>query len=55
MDELDLVADLNAHDDDGWGWLTLAGAIAADGVGPGAMLLAGNDQRERSSCCRRRR
>ena len=44
MDELDLVADLNAQDDDGLGWSTLADAVAADRVGPGAMLLAGNSQ-----------
>lgn len=42
MDELDLVADLNAQDDDGLGWSTLADAVAADRVRPGAMLLAGN-------------
>lgn len=42
MDELDLVADLNAQDDDGFGWSTLADAVDADRVRPGAMLLAGN-------------
>lgn len=42
MDDLDLVADLNAQDDDGLGWSTLADAVAADRVHPGAMLLAGN-------------
>lgn len=44
MDDLDLVADLNAQDDDGLGWSTLADAVASDHVRPGAMLLAGNDQ-----------
>ncbi len=44
MDDLDLVADLNAQDDDGLGWSTLADAVSPDRVRPGAMLLAGNDQ-----------
>jgi hypothetical protein len=44
MDDLDLVADLNAQDDDGLGWSTLADAVGADRVHPGAMLLAGNSQ-----------
>lgn len=44
MDDLDLVADLNAQDDDGLGWSTLADAIAPDRVRPGAMLLAGDSQ-----------
>ena len=44
MDDLDLVADLNAQDDDGLGWSTLADAAAPDRVRPGAMLLAGNSQ-----------
>ena len=43
MDDLDLVADLNAQDDDGLGWSTLADAASPDRVRPGAMLLAGND------------
>ena len=42
MDELDLIADLNAQDDDGFGWSTLADARDPDRVSPGAMLLAGN-------------
>lgn len=42
MDDLDLIADLNAQDDDGLGWSTLADAIAPDRVRPGAMLLAGD-------------
>lgn len=44
MDDLDLVADLNAQDDDGLGWSTLADAIAPDRVRLGAMLLAGDSQ-----------
>lgn len=44
MDDLDLVADLNAQDDDGLGWSTIADAVAPARVRPGAMLLAGNDQ-----------
>ena len=38
----DLEADLNAQDDDGHGWSTLADAHDPDRVQPGAMLLAGN-------------
>lgn len=41
-DQIDLVADLNAQDDDGLGWSTLADARNPDRVRPGAMLLAGN-------------
>ncbi len=44
MEDLDLIADLNAHDDDGLGWSTLGDATAPDRVRPGAMLLAGNPQ-----------
>lgn len=44
MDHLDLAADLNAQDDDGLGWSTLADAHAPERVRPGAMLLAGNSQ-----------
>lgn len=40
--ELDLVADLNAQDDDGLGWSSLADARDPSRVRPGAMLLAGN-------------
>lgn len=40
--EIDLVADLNAEDDDGLGWSTLADATDPSCVRPGAMLLAGN-------------
>jgi hypothetical protein len=39
---IDLVADLNAEDDDGLGWSTLTEARDPDQVRPGAMLLAGN-------------
>lgn len=41
-DRIDLVADLNAQDDDGLGWSTLADARNPDRVRPGAVLLAGN-------------
>ena len=44
MDDLDLVADINAQDDDGLGWSSLVDAIAPDRVRPGAMLLAGDSQ-----------
>lgn len=44
MDDLDLIADLNAQDDDGLGWSTLADAAAPELVRPGVMLLAGNSQ-----------
>lgn len=44
MDDLDLIADLNAQDDDGLGWSTLDDAAAPERVRPGAMLLAGNSQ-----------
>ena len=43
MIDLDLIADLNAQDDDGLGWSTLADAAAPDRVRLGAKLLAGND------------
>ncbi len=42
MVDVDLVADLNAEDDDGRGWSTLADARDPERVTPGAMLLAGN-------------
>jgi len=41
-DRIDLLADLNAQDDDGFGWSVLADARDPDRVRPGAMLLAGN-------------
>ena len=44
MNDLDLIADLNAQDDDALGWSTLADAAAPDRVRPGAMLLAGNQE-----------
>jgi hypothetical protein len=44
MDDLDLIAHLNAQDDDGLGWSTLADATVPERVRPGAMLLAGNTQ-----------
>lgn len=40
--ELDLIADLNAEDDDGLGWSTLADAVEPARVVSGAILLAGN-------------
>jgi hypothetical protein len=40
--DVDLVADLNAEDDDGLGWSTLADARRPERIVPGAMLLAGN-------------
>ena len=42
--EVELVADLNARDDDGLGWSLIADARDPDRVRPGAMLLAGNSQ-----------
>jgi hypothetical protein len=42
MDNIDLVADLNAQDDDGLGWSTIADAKAPDRIIVGAMVLAGN-------------
>jgi hypothetical protein len=38
----DLIADLNAKDDDGLGWSTLSHARDAADVRPGVMLIAGN-------------
>lgn len=40
---IDITADLNAQDDDGLGWSTLADAVDPGRVAPGAMLLAGNE------------
>ena len=40
--EIDLVADLNAEDDDGLGWSSLSDARDAARVRPGVMLIAGN-------------
>jgi hypothetical protein len=41
-EEVDLVADLNAEDDDGLGWSTLASAREPAKVQAGAFLLVGN-------------
>lgn len=41
---IDLVADLNAQDDDGFGWSLLSGARNPAIVRVGSMLLAGNSQ-----------
>ena len=40
--DIDIRADLNAQDDDGLGWSTLADARDPARVRPGVMLLAGN-------------
>lgn len=40
--EIDLVADLNAEDDEGLGWSVLSDARDPSRVHPGAMLVAGN-------------
>ena len=50
LDELDVIADLNAEDDDGLGWSTLSDARHADRVRPGAMLLAGNESAKAVVC-----
>jgi len=42
--EIELVADLNAEDDDGLGWSVLSDARDPSRVRRGAMLVAGNDQ-----------
>ena len=42
--EIDLVADLNAEDDDGYGWALLSEARDPARVAVGRMLLAGNSQ-----------
>jgi hypothetical protein len=42
--EIDLVADLNAQDDDGYGWSLLSEARDPSRVIVGRMLLAGNAQ-----------
>jgi hypothetical protein len=41
---IDIVADLNAQDDDGRGWTTLGEAVDPSKVRPGATLVAGNQQ-----------
>ena len=40
--DIDIEADLNAQDDDGLGWSTLADARQPERVKPGTLLLAGN-------------
>lgn len=40
--QIDLTADLNAEDDDGLGWSTLADARDPAHIRPGVMLVAGN-------------
>ncbi len=42
--EIDLVADLNAQDDEGNGWALLEDALHPSDVSTGQMLLAGNEQ-----------
>ena len=42
--DIDLVADLNAQDDDGNGWSLIRDARDPDRVRVGCMLLAGNSQ-----------
>ena len=41
-DDVDLIADLNALDDDGLGWSTLADASDPHAVRRGVRLVAGN-------------
>ena len=40
--EIDLIADLNAEDDEGFGWSTLSEARDPGRIRPGVMLVAGN-------------
>jgi hypothetical protein len=42
--QIDLVADLNDEDDEGFGWSTLSDARDAPRIHPGVMLVAGNRQ-----------
>lgn len=42
--EIDLAADLNAQDDDGYGWSLVSAARDPSRVAVGRMLLAGNSQ-----------
>ncbi len=44
---LDLIADLNAEDDDGLGWSVLTDARVPEQVRRGALILAGNRARPR--------
>ena len=41
---IDLVADLNAEDDDGLGWSTISSAVDPSIVVKGRVLVAGNSQ-----------
>jgi hypothetical protein len=47
--EIDLVADLNAEDDEGLGWSALSDARDASQVRPGVMLVAGTAMARRWS------
>jgi hypothetical protein len=40
--EIDLIADLNAEDDEGLGWSVMSDARDASQVRPGVLLVAGN-------------
>jgi hypothetical protein len=40
--EIDLIADLNAEDDEGLGWSDLSDAVDPSRILPGVMLVAGN-------------
>jgi len=40
--DIDITADLNAQDDDGLGWSTLADARVPALVRPGSLVIAGN-------------
>ncbi len=40
--QIDLVADLNAEDDEGLGWSTMSDARDAAQIRPGVILVAGN-------------
>ena len=42
--QIQLVADLNAEDDEGFGWSTLSSAIDPAQILCGAVLVAGNSQ-----------
>lgn len=44
VSQIELAADLNAQDNDGHGWSTLADATDPASVRPGMVLLAGNRQ-----------
>jgi hypothetical protein len=42
--EIDLIADLNAEDDEGFGWSVLSQARDQSRIRRGVMVVAGNDQ-----------